>query len=118
MTNNRTVKDERRFASVASTERLLGREADVVGNLSFFCVICQIDSISRFLTLSISLSNNQINNRIKWEFIFQDYFPTKKPVKRRRRRATRKARDDDDEDDDDIDIKTELAELGVTKNGK
>jgi hypothetical protein len=51
---------------------------------------------------------------------FKDYFPPKKTVKRRRRRATRKARDDDDdeEDDDDIDIKTELAELGITKNGK
>ena len=34
MTNNRTVKDERRFATEGSTERLSGQEAGVVMTFS------------------------------------------------------------------------------------
>ena len=41
MTNNRTVKDEQRFATEGSTERLSGRDADVVltflANHDFLC---------------------------------------------------------------------------------
>ena len=46
MTNNRTVKDERRFASEKSTERLSGREAGVVlsANRDFFVQFAKLSN--------------------------------------------------------------------------